>query len=264
MTCLIFIEGVSGVGKSTTAKKLCEALNVRGDSADCYLEGNVDNPVDLFCCACLSKPEFTALLQNYPNEAEHLLKNSIQESDYVLVRYADTNAPFFAPPLLDALKVREGFYRPQNPITPEQYTQVYTDCWRRFISQNQVKSDYMIFDGSFLYHRANDLIQNYNATNGMIASHLTSLLAVMSPYGPLLYYLSSEDVGERLAKARESRGQTLATAERIAFEEERKNRQMQILGILPIQAHIIDVSDENWSASLNRILEMLDKEVMGI
>jgi MoxR-like ATPase len=40
----VFVESVSGVGKSTTAAKLCDAMNTRGYSASCYLEGDADNP----------------------------------------------------------------------------------------------------------------------------------------------------------------------------------------------------------------------------
>ena len=134
MKKLIFVEGVSGVGKSTTAVKLCRELNSRSYSAGCYLEGEANNPVDLFSCAFLTKAQFTQHLRNFQNDADALIKSSIHENDYVLVRYCDRNTAFFSPPLLDALKMHEGFYKPTNPILLECYTQVFADCWRRFFA----------------------------------------------------------------------------------------------------------------------------------
>ncbi|MEI6579919.1 MAG: hypothetical protein WCN92_10730 [Eubacteriales bacterium] len=256
MKKLILIEGVSGVGKSTTAAKLCEALNDRGLSAVCYIEGDADNPVDLFACAYLTKDKFSQILLDFPNDASLLTKNSRHEADYVLVSYCNRNAACFSPLLLEELKACEGFYKPAKPITIEQYTQVFTDCWRKYVSKDFDK-DYAIFDGSFLYHRANDLIDNYNPTNEMIADHLKSLLSAMLPCRPMLFYLSSVEVGERLIKAHESRGQGPAEKARIAFEVERKNRQMKILELLPIQAQVIDISHENWTEALDKMIEIV-------
>ncbi len=259
MRQLILIEGVSGVGKSTVAGKLCDDLNHRGYLSVCHLEGDADNPVDLFGCAYLTKEEFSRFLQDFPNDAGLLMKNSIHTADYVLVHYRNRNVSYFVPPLLETLKAREGFYKPAKSITMEQYTKVFADCWRRYVSEDHGK-DYAIFDGSFLYHRANDLINNYNATDEMIADHLESLLLAMLPYQPLLFYLSSENVGERLIKARKSRGQAPATKARIGFEIERKNRQMKILELLTIQAHVLEISDGNWAKTLDEMIEIASEE----
>lgn len=259
MKKLVFVEGVSGVGKSTTVVKLCDALNDHGFRAVCHLEGDANNPVDLFNCAYLTKTEFSQLLQNYPSDTCTLINNNVSEADYVLVRYGDRNTAYFAPPLLDELKTCEGFYKPVKPITIEQYTKVFTDCWRRFLCQDPGNVDFVIFDGSFLYHRANDLIQNYIAADEMIATHLKTLLSAMSPYTPLLFYLSSKDVGTRLIQARESRGQATATKAQIAFEIERKSRQTQVLELLPIQARIIDISD-GWENAINDMTGIILEE----
>ncbi len=48
MNKLIFIEGVSGVGKTTAATLICDNLKRLGYNAHCYLEGERDNPLDPF------------------------------------------------------------------------------------------------------------------------------------------------------------------------------------------------------------------------
>ena len=256
MKKLVFIEGVSGAGKSATAVRLRDALNDHGFRAVCHLEGKADNPVDFFNCAYLTKAEFLQLLQNYPSDRYTLINNSVQEADYVLVRYGDCNTAYFAPPVFDVLKSHEGFYKPVNPISIDKYTKVFIDCWRRFLRSDQGNKDFAIFDGSFLFHRANDLIQNYNATAEMIAAHLKALLSVMALYNPLLFYLSAKDVGARLIQARKSRGQATATDTQIAFEVERKSQQMQILELLPLKAHIFDISS-GWEKAKDEMLDII-------
>ena len=48
MNHLIFVEGVSGVGKTTTTVLLCDKLKNMGYKAVCYLEGDNNNPLDPF------------------------------------------------------------------------------------------------------------------------------------------------------------------------------------------------------------------------
>lgn len=45
---LIFIEGISGVGKSTSAALLCDELQKMGFDNACYVEGDRNNPLDPF------------------------------------------------------------------------------------------------------------------------------------------------------------------------------------------------------------------------
>ena len=48
MNNIIFVEGISGVGKTTTATRLYNVLCNAGYNVDCYLEGAKDNPLDPF------------------------------------------------------------------------------------------------------------------------------------------------------------------------------------------------------------------------
>ena len=48
MNRVVFIEGVSGVGKTTTTTLLSEKLQNTGYRVDCYLEGDSGNPLDPF------------------------------------------------------------------------------------------------------------------------------------------------------------------------------------------------------------------------
>ena len=257
MKRLVFIEGVSGVGKSTMAEMLCHELLNRAVPARCYLEGDADNPVDLFDCAYLTAGDLARVLIENPHEADRLLEHNTRTDDYVLVRYRDRNTNYFHAPLLDRLREHEGFYRPAHPVPLDCYTKVFVDCWQRYLASEATVSDIAIFDGCFLYHRINDLVANYGANDEQIVTHLNALLSAMYPHKPYLFYLSAQDVDERLTEARKARGQTPAPVERIATETGRKQRQLVILQQLPVEKWVFDVS-KGWDSAIEEMLHIIE------
>ena len=48
MNKIVFIEGVSGVGKTTTTALLSETLQDMSYKVNCYIEGDNNNPLDPF------------------------------------------------------------------------------------------------------------------------------------------------------------------------------------------------------------------------
>jgi len=192
MNNIIFIEGVSGVGKTTTTTLLLKELEGMGYKADCFIEGANNNPLDPF----------------------------------------------------------EGTYPPVIPIT--EYIQTYIHCWQNFM-EARFKNDFMIIDGTLLHHQINDLIREYSASDEIIANHLASLLHIILPLNPILFYLSSNNVQQRLIQARKSRNQSAPTTERIKFWENRKRVDLYVLEELPIESHILDVNN-GWDAIINTIV----------
>jgi len=180
MSRIIFIEGVSGVGKTTTATLLSKKLQGMGYKADCYLEGDNSNPLDPF----------------------------------------------------------NGTYPPKISMTD--FFATYKQCWQSFMG-NDLDRDFVILDGTLLHYQINDLIRGYSASDVVIVEHLSDLLSIIEPLTPILFYLSSHNVSERLIQARISRKQSAPSVSSIAFWENRKRIDLLALERLPIETHIIDV-----------------------
>jgi deoxyadenosine/deoxycytidine kinase len=160
MAHLIFIEGVSGVGKSTISLALREAL----PSARCFLEGDSDSPLDLFHVSYLTRAQHALLLRAHPASAGALNKRSVIEADYALIRYRNAaREPLFPPELQQYLEARELCYRAQNPPPLPEYEKVFLNLWRQFAQREKLGIPHVIFDGALLHHQINDLMRNYDA-----------------------------------------------------------------------------------------------------
>ena len=66
------------------------------------------------------------------------------------------------------------------------------------------------------------LMLNYNVSCDEISCHINTLLSTVETLNPKIIYLSSENVSERLHKARISRNEIPPSSEHIQFWEERK------------------------------------------
>ena len=222
MENIIFIEGVSGAGKSTTVYELSERLHNLGYAVRYHVEGDPYSPLDLCWAAYLTVPEYEGILTSYPMFADELSKNIIFESDYILLRYQIGRIGLYSKELNNELHKREFCYNSIDCVSLEEFTKVFSDIWQRFATNDEDKCDYMILDASLVSHMTNDLVRNYNASENEIVKHLEILLQIISRLNPIIFYLSSADVCERLIKARKSRGQTPPTNEQIRFWERRK------------------------------------------
>ena len=58
MTELVFIEGISGVGKSTMVSRIAKDLKQQGYEIKAYLESDFANPIDFYSTAWLTDAEY--------------------------------------------------------------------------------------------------------------------------------------------------------------------------------------------------------------
>lgn len=260
MQNIIFIEGVSGVGKSTTVHKLGEKLRSLGYSVRCHVEGDPNSPLDLCWVAYLDISEYENLLVSYPMFSDSLSKNVIYKGKYILLRYQIKRTPLYSQELHEKLQKREFCYNPTNSIVHlSKFTEVFVDLWKQFTRSDAVKYDYAVFDASLVAHMMNDLVRNYNASKSELVNHLEKLLQTIRNLNLIIFYLSSENVRERLIKARQDRRQTYPDDEKIKFWERRKQMDLSVIPNLSVKSHTIDIKNDNWDCVVSEIVSELTK-----
>ena len=252
---IVFIEGISGVGKTTLTKKLYDELVSREISVDCYLEFDFMNPIDFYCAAYFDKNGYVDLLKAYSGFSKDISKNTIVADDIMLVRYYNKETPLFPEPLLGLLREHEFCWNPIRLVPISEYTRVYKSVWEQFALKTNNQFDCVFFDGSLLHHPINDMMRNYSASCDQIVSHISILLETVRELNPQVFYLSSDNIAERLQKARATRNEALPSADQIKFWEDRKKMDMAVMQELPIRFDTIDISRENWEHATEQILK---------
>jgi hypothetical protein len=186
MKNIVFVEGVSGVGKSSCAVALARNLRSLGLSAECFLEGDLNSPLDLFSTAYMAAPEYESLLSQYPHCADRLSNNSILLGKHVLVRYQNADQRLFPPATYQFLREREFSYLPQTPVPLDTFTEVFAALWRKYALSERAQTDYAIFDGSLISHMSSDLMRSYNASSEIIAAHISALIQEVRCLSPVI------------------------------------------------------------------------------
>ena len=84
MNNIVFIEGVSGVGKTTTTRLLRDKLLDMGYNAGCHLEGDPDNPLDPFKGTYPPVIPLTVFSETYMQCWQNFMENQFKK-DFILI-----------------------------------------------------------------------------------------------------------------------------------------------------------------------------------
>lgn len=253
MAKLIFLEGISGVGKSTMARSLCEDLQAKGLSAKAYIEFDYTNPIDFYCVAYYSSEEYETLCAKNPENEIAIRSNTIDAGKARLIHYFNEDTPLFEEPLLSEFMEREFCYNPRHPVSFENYSEVYVAVWKSFAAK-LADNEIIIFDGSLLHHPLNDMIRNYDASKESAYSHLQKLLTSLGEIDYAVYYLQTEDIAKQLTTAHLNRGQQPPSEAEISFWEKRFDYDMFMLKTIP---HRLFTIDNQWEPVEQKILETI-------
>jgi len=84
MNKIIFIEGISGVGKTTTTTHLSKKLQNEGYKVACYLEGDDNNPLDPFGGTYPPKIPIIDYFETYKQYWQIFMENEF-DSDFMII-----------------------------------------------------------------------------------------------------------------------------------------------------------------------------------
>lgn len=254
---LIFLEGVSGVGKSTMTRALADELRHRGYSVLKYEEGDADNPIDFCQTAYLTVQEYAQLCTRHSEERGLLQKDVIFAEDARLIRYACGSVPLFREPLLSELAAREFCYRPRRLIPLKAYSSAYAHVWNDYAHTLPASVDFILFDGSLLHHPLNDMMRNYHVSQEQALAHIGALLDALGTVRRRIVYLAADNPEEQLKAARNARGQRMPSNKEIAFWNARFQMDQFVLKRVSKSICIFNVSGNGWERQRTRILREL-------
>lgn len=257
MTQIIFVEGISGVGKSTMVRMLSDKLCEKGYKVKSYLEFDYTNPIDFYCTAYVPKDTYNELCAKYSSCKTVIQRNSIMTSEAVLLRYYDSDTPLFQEPLLSELKEMEFCYNPVRLVPLDEYTAIYKSVWEDFIADIDTEIDYYIFDGSLMHHPINDMMKNYNVSFERAACHVDILLGTLKGINWHVFYLYSDNIESQLRCAHTNRKQRTPTEKEIAFWNARYEKDQYVLKKGVLHYHIFNISNNGWNCVREQILSLL-------
>lgn len=253
MAKLIFLEGISGVGKSTMARSLCEDLQSKGLSVKAYVEFDYTNPIDFYCVAYYTSEEYEILCAENPKNEIAIRSNTIDAGKTRLIHYFNEDTPLFVEPLLSEFMMREFCYNPRNPVSFEDYSETYVAVWKNFAA-NLADNEIIIFDGSLLHHPLNDMIRNYDTSKESAHSHIQKLLNSLSDVDYAVYYLHTGDIAKHLTTAHRNRGQQPPSGAEISFWQKRFDYDMFMLRTIPHRSFEID---NQWKSVEKEIMQII-------
>ena len=257
MKNIIFIEGVSGVGKSTMVRMLSEELRSKGNKVKSYLEFDYTNPIDFYAVAYFNSEEYKNFCDKYISDIDLIRENTIIAEDKRLVHYYNEDTPLFNETMTAELMSREFCYNPINVIPINEYTEVYKSVWKNFAFEIDDDFDFVIFDGSLIHHPINDMMRNYGVSGEQATYHIKELLNALGTAKRQIFYMYTNDIEKQLSRAHSDRGQKIPTREEVDFWKTRYNNDIAVLKSINESVKTFDVSDGSWDNTRKEIMSYL-------
>lgn len=175
---IILVEGIPGVGKTSTAKNIKKILDERNIKSKLYLEGNLEHPADYESVAYLDEKQFDYIISKYKIDKELINEFTRVENNDYFISYG----------LMQSNKIyieNKGFYKQlmANDIYAlpnEEYTHVITKKWKSFVKASEKESCVYIFECCFLQNPLTTMMAHHNMSNAFIKEHLETYLKLLN------------------------------------------------------------------------------------
>ncbi|MBP2116294.1 hypothetical protein [Paenibacillus silagei] len=196
---LIFIEGLPGFGKSTTAQLIYDILAESGTKAQLFLEGNLDHPADYDGVACLTKAEYDELLGMWA-DSRHVLspRTTVHDSHYLVEYRKILNEHSSRVPKEGTdIFARNDVYE----LSFAQNRELITARWRQFAEKALQGADTYVFDCCFIQNPVTMGMIKHGAAEEDIISYTLELEAITAGLNPLLIVIEQDDLEHSFRKA---------------------------------------------------------------
>ncbi len=196
---VIFIEGLPGSGKTTFAKKLCNALKEKGMNAKVFNEGEL-HPIDLAWCSVMDLNTYEAFKQKYPQLKSSIEAISKRKGTHMIVPFIKLDRDKANQEVYDDF-ARYEIYTTNDLLT---FKNAHINLWKAF-SKEADKDTMYIFECVFLQNHINELILKYNLNLTEKVEYFKDLMDTIQPLNPIVHYVKQSDVDGVLNKIIEQR-----------------------------------------------------------
>ncbi|MFP4162792.1 MAG: hypothetical protein ACLFQB_03145, partial [Chitinispirillaceae bacterium] len=194
---LILVEGIPGVGKSTTLSYIKNILDDMNIPSRFYYEADIDHPADYEGVACLDKEDFSRLKSRYRLNRTVLKENVVKKEGKYFISYRKMIQGIQSPlseKLFRELSIHDVYFLP-----PDDYSSIFRSKWREFVRKSQAKNEITVFECSFFQNPLTMLVR-HNAGESYIQKFYNQLTEIVESMNPVLILLLQENVGETLER----------------------------------------------------------------
>ena len=212
---LILVEGIPGVGKTTTARKIKAKLIEEGKDVILYEEG-MSHPADMAWNACLKEEEYNDFIKKCSKMWE-VSKKSISkeelisriqrqtriEDNNVILAYTRIDFPedcYWS--LIGDVASKEIC---DGRKSLDEFRDIHLRRWSKFAEQALLNDNIYIFECAFLQNHIFELLGVYEKSDEEIYLYLKSLLETVESLSPSIVYIEPSSVEDIIIQAANER-----------------------------------------------------------
>ncbi|MFC3749599.1 hypothetical protein [Paenibacillus sp. GCM10012306] len=207
---VVFIEGLPGSGKTTTARLIQEILMEMNVKSQLFLEGDLDHPADYDGVAFFENNQWDELLSTNEEYRALLSRHGIQQGDDgVFLEYRKLKNTYGSdfPDELFNIVFRNDVY--ELPLEP--HKKLIAKRWKSFVDNVLGVSDTFVFDCCFIQNPVTMGMIKYGAEKEEVISYVTDLSTIVDRLDPLLIYVEQDDLEHSFRKAIQERPKEWST-----------------------------------------------------
>ncbi|WP_302579516.1 hypothetical protein [Clostridium saudiense] len=212
---LILVEGIPGVGKTTTARKIKAKLIEEGKDVILYEEG-MSHPADMAWNACLKEDEYNDFIKKC-SEMWEGSKKSISKEELISriqrqTRIEDNNV------ILAYTKIdfpEDCYWSLIGDVASkeicdgrkslDEFRDIHLRRWSKFAEQALLNDNIYIFECAFLQNHIFELLGVYEKSDEEIYLYLKSLLETVKSLSPSIVYIEPSSVEDIIIQAANER-----------------------------------------------------------